>query len=79
MPLDKTTLANSIASAFNAVQNDIANNGRTAAQAQTDLATALAGAIDTYVKGATVTVSGTVATTAPSGTWPFTETSGSLS
>ena len=55
MPLDKTTLASSIQAAFAAVETNIAN-GDTASTAQKALATAIANAIDTYTKGATVNV-----------------------
>ena len=52
MPLDKTTLANSIAAAFAKAQGL-----SKASDAQSTLASSIASAIDTYVKGATVTVS----------------------
>ncbi|MBU6429435.1 MAG: hypothetical protein KGR26_10520 [Cyanobacteria bacterium REEB65] len=51
MPLDKTTLGNSIASAFAKAQGL-----SKASDAQSVLASSIAAAIDTYVKGATVTV-----------------------
>ena len=51
MPLDKTTLGNSIAAAFAKAQGL-----SKASDAQTTLAGSIADAIDTYVKGATVTV-----------------------
>ena len=51
MPLDKTTLGNSIAAAFAKAQGL-----SPASDAQSTLAGDIAAAIDTYVKAATVTV-----------------------
>ncbi len=51
MPLDKTTLANSIAAAFANAQGL-----SKASDAHTTLAGSISDAIDTYVRGATITV-----------------------
>lgn len=53
MSLDKTTLASSIKSALAA---GLADTSDSSATAQENLAKAIANAVDTYVKGITITV-----------------------
>lgn len=70
MPLNKASLKSSIASALSADRPNLDKAAYCEA-----VASDIADAVDTYVKGATVTVTGTVAA-APG---PLIQTSGSLS